>query len=419
MVSKLVRCGQLYDGLHDDFSDNTDLLIEDGHIAKIGRNLSPGDAEVIDLMHATVTPGMIDAHIHLNVFDWHKRAYEQIYCSTAWKGMAALYNAERALRRGFTTLRYVGCNCNDGYASLDAKRVIASGYFIGSDLIVAPYYTGSVGGMADSSRAYSKNPDLANMLASDYPAVGTGKDFFIDSIRRQAKMGADLIKLMANGGFMNPYGGPGDIQLTDEEYQAVIATAHQMHIPVTAHAYTPETITSLVHLGIDGIEHGSLIDGETASLMEEKDVYLVPTMCQYDEIIHMDKAKIAKREPKEFREKLLSYGPQLISGREIIRNSNIRLGYGTDMLDLYPCYECGREYASWLRSGFSPFRALKAATSINAQIVGRNDIGAVREGMRANLAAWSRDLLNDPEALYDCCFVMKDGVSYKTEKYGD
>ena len=158
------------------------------------------------------------------------------------------------------------------------------------------------------------------------------------------------------------------------------------------------------------------MDEETAAILEEKNVYLVPTMMQYDDILFMDEESLNKREPAEFREKLRAYGPMIRAGREVIQNSKIRLGYGTDMCDAHPCYECGREYASWLRSGFDPFRALKAATSVNAEILGRNDIGKIQKGMRANIAAWDRDLLKDPDGLMDCAFVMKNGIIYDTER---
>lgn len=418
MKRKLIKCGKLFDGMHDAFYENTEILIEDMYIVKLGKNLSTTDAELIDLSEYTVTPGMIDAHVHLSTFEWKRRAEESLYCSDAWKGMAVLYNAERALRRGFTTLRVVGCHCIDGYATIDAKRAIAKEYFAGADLSVAPYYTGSVGGMADSTRALSGNPRLARYLADQYPGIGAGRDFFIQSIREQAKMGADFIKLMANGGFMSVTGGPGDVQLLDEEYEAIIQTAHQMRIPVTAHTYTPEMMQKLINMGIDGIEHGSLMDEETAELMQTHGVYLVPTMMQYDDILFMDEEKLQQREPVEFREKLRAYGPMIRKGREIIKNSNIKLGYGTDMCEMYPCYECGREYGSWLRSGFEAFRALKAATSVNAEILGKKDVGCVKSGMRADLAAWDRDLLTDPEALMHCTFVMKNGISYQVETSG-
>ncbi len=415
MGRKLIKCGSLFDGIHEELYKNVEILVEGCYIAKIGKNISIADTEVIDLSDKTVTPGMIDAHVHLSTFEWTCRQEESIYHSDAWKGMAVLYNSKKALRRGFTTLRMVGCHCLDGYATIDAKRVIEHEYFEGADLVVAPYYTGSLGGMADSTRSLCANPRIAEFLAYQYPGLGSGKDAFIHSVREQAKMGADFIKLMANGGFMSVNGGPGDVQLLDEEYEAIIRTAHQMRIPVTAHTYTPEMIQKLVKFGIDGIEHGSLMDEETAQIMEEKGVYLVPTMMQYDDILFMDEANLNKREPVEFREKLRTYASQLKEGREVIKRSHIKLGYGTDMCDVYPCYECGREYASWLKSGFDAFRALKAATSVNANILGRHNIGVIKQGMRADIAAWNSNLLEDPDALMKCAFVMKKGTTYETE----
>lgn len=416
MNGKIIKCGKMFDGIHDELYYNVDIRVSGDRIVAVGKGLSERDAEVVDLTNATVTPGMIDAHVHLSVFDWKKRQWEMLYRSEAWKGMAVLYNAERALRRGFTSLRFMGCNCDDHYSSLDAKRLIDAGYFPGADLTVAPYYTGSVGGMADSSRGLSGNPALANRLAAEYPGIGAGSDFFIGSVRQQVKSGADFIKLMANGGFMSPHGDPGDIQLNEAEYAAVIETAHQLRVPVTAHAYTPETISELVQLGIDGIEHGSLLNEETAALMEERGVYLVPTMMQYDEIIMADEESLRKREPKEFQDKLRVYAEKLQAGRKVIRESNLRLGYGSDICDMHPCYECGREYASWITSGFDPFRALRAATSVNAEILGKPDRGVIQPGMRADLSAWERDLLTDPDALEECCFVMKGGRMFETEK---
>ncbi len=43
---------------------NTDILIQNGKISKIGKNLSAGNAQVIDASGMFVTPGIIDAHSH-------------------------------------------------------------------------------------------------------------------------------------------------------------------------------------------------------------------------------------------------------------------------------------------------------------------------------------------------------------------
>ncbi len=43
---------------------NTDILIKNGKISRIGKNLPAGDAQVIDATGMFVTPGIIDAHSH-------------------------------------------------------------------------------------------------------------------------------------------------------------------------------------------------------------------------------------------------------------------------------------------------------------------------------------------------------------------
>ena len=56
------------------------------------------------------------------------------------------------------------------------------------------------------------------------------------------------------------------------------------------------------------------------------------------------------------------------------------------------------------------FRALEAATKVNAEILQLDDkIGTIEAGKLADIAAWKRDLLTDPCALLDCAFVMKEG----------
>ena len=416
MNKKLLHCGKLYDGLTDHIVDNMDILVVDEIIAEVDRNIQVSDAEVVDLSNYTVTPGMIDNHVHLNAFEWQNWYSEAICNSSSWKAMAVLFNAQKALKRGFTTLRHAGSDSNDDYGSIDAKRVIERGYFEGSRLVIAPNMLTSTGGMGDFGRRYFSNPELSIFLTDKQISCGTGKDFFIEAVRREVKMGADFIKIMGSGGFMSPTGGPGDVQFTDEELHAIIDTAHQMNTTCTAHAYTPDIISKLVKFGCDGIEHGSLMDEDTASLMEEKNVYLVPTFAQYDSIIFLDEDELAKREPKAFRDKLCAYSDQLKQGREVIKNSSIKLGFGSDYMDLHPSYEGGaREYKSWISSGMDAMRTLKAATSGNADIIRRPDLGRILPGCTADIAAWKRDLLNDPEALFECAYVMKEGKEYDTE----
>ena len=406
-----VVCGKLYDGIRDEIRGKSEILIEDGVILEVGEHtVSPTGTRIIDLSGLTVTPGMIDAHVHASFFDWREIPKDTVYYSDGMRALAAAECARKALAGGFTTIRHVGWFRED--YSLDVKRAVDAGFIRGARMIVAPHVLCTPGSHGDPSQSVATNPALSGFLEKQYPTMGSGAEFFRDAVRHEVKIGADFIKIMATGGFFTPNDSPEDKQLSDEEMAAIIETAHALNRTVTAHAYTGDLITTLAELDIDGIEHASLIDKDTIRLLEEKDIYVVPTLCPYDEIVLLDEEKLAEKSP-EFQRKLRHYRDRLVESRRMLFESSIRFGYGTDLVVGYQNYECGREYSAWLRNGISPYRALRAATAENARILGISDrVGTIEPGKLADLAGWSRDLLTDDKALLDCAFVMKEGVEY-------
>lgn len=406
-----IICGKLYDGIKDEIQGKREILIEDRRILEVGEHTaSPGNCRVLDLSALTVTPGMIDAHVHASFFDWREISKDTVYYSDGMRALAAAECVRRALAGGFTTIRHVGWFRED--YSLDVKRAVEAGFIQGARMVAAPHFLCAPGSHGDPSQSVATNPALSGFMERQYPTMGSGAEFFRDAVRHEVKIGADFIKIMATGGFFTPNDSPEDKQLSDDEIKAIIDTAHSLHRTVTAHAYTGDLIRTLAEYGIDGIEHASLADRETISLLEKKDIYVVPTLCPYDEIVLLDEEKLAQKSP-EFQSKLRHYREQLVESRRLLLESNLRLGYGTDLVVNYQNYECGREYSAWLRNGISPYRALKAATSENAKILGLQDeIGTIEPGKLADISGWRRDLLKDDLALLDCAFVMKEGIEY-------
>ncbi|CAM5217068.1 Imidazolonepropionase [Ureibacillus acetophenoni] len=409
-----IKCGKLYDGIKAELQENMEILIKGEKILAVGRNLAcPEDTEIIDLSKVTVTPGMIDAHVHPQFFDWHDTYDDTVYYSDGWRALAVSNTVQKSLAGGFTSIRSVGWFRED--FALDVKRAVEKGYIAGARLIVAPHFLCTPGSHGDMTQVVASNPHLADYLQSLYPGCGSGADFFVGAVRREVKLGADFLKIMATGGFATPNDSPEDIQMNDSEFKAIFDTAKELGISTTAHAYAPNLIQKLISFGITGIEHGSLMDEETARMMEESDTYLVPTFMPYENAIHGDEASLAQKSP-EFRRKLGIYKDRLVKGREVIINSNIKLGYGTDFVTVHNSYENGWEYWAWLNNGMDPFRALAAATKNNAEILEIDDIvGTIEPGKLADISAWNRDLLTDPFALMDCAFVMKNGKVYPTE----
>lgn len=413
---KVITCGKLYDGKTEEWKMGWKILVEDHMIREVGPVVNePENAQQIDLSDCQVTPGLIDAHMHMDYFDWHT-VREEVYSQTEEaKTLAIARCARKTLRRGFTTVRHTGGITSNGYGVLDVKRAIENGYMEGSRIVAAPMFLCTAGSHGDLSQGFARNPELSDMLQKLRPTLGSGKDFFANAVREQIKYGSDFLKIMATGGFFTPYDNPMQQQLSDEELQAIIQTAKEMGKTVTAHVYTNELMQKLIRFGIDGMEHGSLMNEETAELFEEKDIYLVPTFCPYEEAVHYDPEKIKEKQP-EFRRKLELYKDMLQAGREVICKSNIRLGYGTDFVANHQNYESGYEFEAWMNSGMSPFAALKAATRTNAGILQMEDqIGTIEPGKLADISAWKRDIMTDKKALLDCAFVMKNGEIYPVE----
>lgn len=413
-----IKCGKLYDGLKSALQENMEILVAGKYIKQVGRNLAcPEDSEIIDLSHLTVTPGMIDAHVHPEYFHWRDVYRDTVYNSDGYRCLATYYCAEKALHGGFTTIRSMGW-FRESY-ELDVKRAINEGYLPGARLVVAPHLLGTTGSHGDMTQVVRNNPPLADFLQGQYSGTGNGADFFRAAVRREKKLGADFIKIMATGGFATPNDDPEDIQMSDEELKALFDTARALKISVTAHAYGPQLMQKLIGYGITGIEHGSLMDEETARLFEDTGTYLVCTFCPYQDAFEGDEASMALKSP-EFNRKLHFYQDRLRKSREVIMASDIKLGYGTDFITVHDNFESGWEYNAMLRSGLDSFRALQAATKNNAEICGVDHVtGTIEPGKYADIAGWGRDLLHDENALRDCAFVMKEGVCYDAHSYID
>ena len=86
---QVLRCGRLYDGVTQEWKSSQSILVEDHLIVEVGSNVSvPEGANVIDLTDCQVTPGMIDAHMHMDYFDWHT-VREEVYTHCALRGKSA------------------------------------------------------------------------------------------------------------------------------------------------------------------------------------------------------------------------------------------------------------------------------------------------------------------------------------------
>ena len=66
-----------------------------------------------------------------------------------------------------------------------------------------------------------------------------------------------------------------------------------------------------------------------------------------------------------------------------------------------------------VNAGLSSVRALKAGTSVAAELLGRDDLGVLAPGKLADIVAMPGDPTADIRVTARVDFVMKDGVVYR------
>ena len=148
-----IRAGRLFDARSGTMLTNQVVIVRGELIAEVGSGLAiPSGANVIDLSNATVMPGMIDAHVHINTGGE----------TEAQRTLIALSNAQIDLAAGFTTV--LDMDSRGGYNTVDIRDEINSGRVQGPRLQVA---------------GESLNPRATNY----YPDIRTGRfqEVFIEN----------------------------------------------------------------------------------------------------------------------------------------------------------------------------------------------------------------------------------------------
>jgi imidazolonepropionase-like amidohydrolase len=164
---------------------------------------------------------------------------------------------------------------------------------------------------------------------------------------------------------------------------------------VAAHAYSPEAIRHAVDNGVRSVEHGNLLDPATAAVMAEAGAFLVPTLATYDAMERrggeLGMAAVSRQKNRE----VLDAGRTAV---ERARAAGVRVGFGTDLMGVLE-----DEQLHGLRLQVEvdgPLEALRSATSTNADLLGRADLGRVREGCAADLLIVDGNPLDDPSVLW-------------------
>ena len=369
----------------------TALFIQKGRIARIQTDFHtdqiPSGVEVVSLPELTILPALIDCHVHvaLDGVDF-AAAVERWSDENAWVEHVKLA-LDHSLDSGLATIRDGGDN---GKVGLRIKKLIEKGQIEGPRIIACGQGIGKMGKYGSFL-----GPGISNVEEACH---------LIDALKEQ---GVDWVKILVSGIVsFKDYGKIGALQFTQRELNIITEHAHDLGLPVMAHASSDEAVRLGIKAGVDTVEHGYFVSAKSLANMAEKGIPWVPTVVPVANQLEVHSRMNHSQESQEIIKK--TYELQLKKIKEA-QSLGVSLGIGTDAgaSGVLHGYDYFRELELFAQAGLSPSEVLKGATSTSAQICGlQEEIGSIKVGKKALLLGVRGNPFQDIYVLRNLEFLL-------------
>jgi imidazolonepropionase-like amidohydrolase len=381
--------------------EHATVLVADERIVKVAKDdiTIPPDAQKIPIDGMTLLPGFIDSHVHLCADGSPDPITSLLNESPTKTTLKAANFARETLMAGVTSVRDMG---GKNGIDLGLRQAINSGLIPGPRMLVSGQLICMTGGHGWQMGREANGPDEVRQAA-----------------REQIKAGADIVKLMATGGVLTPAVEPGSEQFTEEELRAGIEEAHKAGKKTATHAMGTRGILNALRAGIDSIEHGVYLDDETVELMLKYKIPVIPTISA---LYHIESKGIEAGIPPFAVEKTLKVKPFHLDSIRMAREAGMLVAAGTDAGTPFNLHGQNLGEIKLLvdYGGFSPMGAIKAGTSVSAQVLGlEKELGTIEEGKLADIVVIEGNPLDDVDILLkqeNIRLVMKGGKLVKGRK---
>jgi len=402
---------RVFDGYSADCQEGMQVLVEDDLIREISaKPIKAPEARVLDLAGRTLMPGLIDAHIHAYASDVSVQKID--LAGDPYRTAHAMRMLGFALDCGFTTLRDIGGGDYSLWRAIQDKLIRAPRFFYAGKVISM---TGGHGDMRQMSERHHTQGYCSCGDFNSLSVIADGVDEVLKATREELRRGAHCIKIMGSGGVASPTDPIWMNQYREDEIRAIVNETMERRTYTAAHCHPASAVRRCVEFGVRSIEHGTLIDDETARFVADKGAFVVPTM-----VIIFALVELGRRLgfPPQSQEKAEFAYKQALSGMESMRRAGVRIGFGTDLLGETYVQQC-REFTI-RREVFTPLEILRQVTSTNAALLQHEGkLGCVKEGALADLIVVDGDPLEDIELLAaqgrNLRVIMRAGELVKNE----
>jgi imidazolonepropionase-like amidohydrolase len=391
-----IRAGQMFDARTGTMVPNQVVVIRGDRITDVGPSVQiPTGARVIDLSMATVMPGMIDTHVHVNTGG----------ASLAMRAITALANAQTDLSAGFTTV--LDMDSRGTFYTVELRDAINSGLVQGPRMQVV--------GQSLNPRAtnYYNDSQSVRYYEGFTETKNINGPWLARAAVREAKLhGVDYIKIYTTQDFAGTthmwkpdatlVNSPS---LTFEEVDAIVDEAHRLGLKVACHTYGGEGMDSCIKAGVDAPNHLLMLDDPGVKIMLEKKLTYVPTV---DDLVALEEPDLKETGGRNSRLKLLEQAFR----KAVAAGVQIAFGSGATSPAI-PHGKQANQFAYYQKWGLTPAQSLQTAYLPAARMLNydwEKHIGSIEKGKFADIIAVAGNPLNDLSEMERVRFVMKGGA---------
>ena len=362
-------------------------------------------------------PGLINTHGHVGG-TWNPGTGVEY-------GDYAAAELARYARFGVTTVNSLGGDREASFALRDVSWGEGVGAEDGADA------GADRGAGADTDTGASP---AARLLVAGPVVTGSTPEEAAAATDAAAAMGPDWIKIRVDDNL------GATTKMSPETYAAVIARAREHNLPVASHLFYQEDARGLLRAGTGMVAHSirdEAVDDETITLFRETGVCYVPTLTRevstfaygdrpdfFDDPFLMsdvDSAQVTTVSDPERQAGVRASGAAEAYGRALeiaqanlarLSEAGVPIGFGTDSgpLGRFQGYFEHMEMELMAEAGLTPEQILRSATGVAADCLGRDDIGTLEPGRRADFVILRADPLEDVANLREIVGVWVGGV---------